>query len=402
MTGQPLDDLWQRINGYPDDYGNEFLDYREKVLEHIHLLMQPFTDLDRVVQDISTIDLPMDEGSEPISFALEKKSIFNWDDNFLPLEFEDVQPGYNSQDVTEASATNSLTLLSSLLLGPGILVKKFLNTLLYVGPLRGILDRGQHRPQKPTFHRWADGIAAWDMLATVSDEDLKRFNNYLHEDREEELEGEKKRPISSLGIGYAVRRERILTLAENSRLAEELRKTLFDDFDEKALPFLREFLAQTPETRIRLRNIHSGVDVEPHDVGVGISQVLPIVAAAAFAPRNAFVMVEQPALHIHPKIQVALGDIFIQAALADESAPMFLLETHSEHLLLRFLRRVRQTHEGSVSSHLELFPQNLAINWIGTQEGRTTVLRIEIAENGTFNTLWPEGFFEERGVELFE
>lgn len=404
LTGNALESIWERIDSHPDDYGNDFLDYREKVFDHIHPLLQPFTDLDKVVQDIATIDLPVEERKPPIMFPLGHTPILDWDSSFIPLEYESIQPDHDPQAVSVEFSMNCLTLLSNLLIGPCRLVKKFLNSLLYVGPLRAIPDRGEHRPQKPSFHRWADGIAAWDMLATVSDNELKRFNRYLHIDQSEERgqDGDEKSTTGSLDIGYTVKRERILTLAENAPLADALRKTLLDDFDEDALPYLREFLAQTPETRIRLQNINSSVAVEPHDMGVGISQVLPIVAAATFAPFNAFVMVEQPALHIHPKIQVALGDIFIQAALADEDAPMFLLETHSEHLLLRLLRRIRQTAEGSVSHGLEFTPANLAVNWIGNEEGRTTVLRIEVTDDGTFNTLWPEGFFEERGVELFE
>lgn len=73
-----------------------------------------------------------------------------------------------------------------------------------------------------------------------------------------------------------------------------------DDLDEGALPLLRDFLAQAPEIRLTLRNRTSGVELEPHDMGVGISQVLPVVVAATTAERGALVAIEQPELHIHP------------------------------------------------------------------------------------------------------
>ena len=401
LTGETLEAIWDRIGAQPDGDGNDFLDYREKIFDHIHPLLQPFTDIDQVVHTVSTIDLPVEENKKPIIFPLGSSLVIDFDSSFIPLEYADIEPDYDPQTVSDDFSMNCLTLLSNLVLGPCRLIKKFMNTLLYVGPLRAIPERGQHRPLKPSFHRWAYGIAAWDMIATVHDNELKRFNSFLHQ-AEDNKDGGEKFPPCSLRIGYTIKREHVLTLAADSQLVEELRKTLLEDFDENALPLLREFLAQTPETRIRLHNAHSGVDLEPHDMGVGVSQVLPIVAAAAFAPFNAFVMAEQPALHIHPKVQVALGDIFIKAALENEDAPMFLLETHSEHLLLRLLRRIRQTSEGTVLAGLELSPEKLAINWIGNEGGHSTVLRIKVSEDGSFDTLWPEGFFEERGVELFE
>ncbi len=80
---------------------------------------------------------------------------------------------------------------------------------------------------------------------------------------------------------------------------------------------------------------------------------------------------------------------------------MFLLETHSEHLLLRLLRRIRHTNEGIAPQTQRLTSEKLAIFWVGQIDGRTEVIRLELDEDGTFTTPWPEGFFDERGEELF-
>ena len=53
----------------------------------------------------------------------------------------------------------------------------------------------------------------------------------------------------------------------------------------------------------------NGIEVQPYDIGVGISQVLPVIIASLHA-RSGFVIIEQPELHIHPGLQVALGDLF--------------------------------------------------------------------------------------------
>jgi hypothetical protein len=93
----------------------------------------------------------------------------------------------------------------------------------------------------------------------------------------------------------------------------------------------------------------NGVTVRPYDVGVGISQVLPVVVAALYRGQRgarAFVCVEQPELHIHPRLQVALADLFIEQSTSGAvSDHWFLLETHSEHILLRLLRRIRKSSE---------------------------------------------------------
>lgn len=386
LTGEKLETLWKRIDSHPDDYGNEFLDYRDAVLEKIPSLMEPFADLDAVTKEISTIDLPINEGRTPIVFSLGKAPILNWDSP-LPLEYADIAPDYDPESVSIDACMNCLTLLSSLLLGPCSLVRTFLNTVLYIGPLRAIPDRGQHRPQKPTFHRWAEGLAAWDILATATDDQLKMINRGLN-------------TPDFLTTGYSIVRKKMLPLDAYGPLALALRQSLLEDFDESALPLLREFLAQSPEIRIALRNDSTGVEVEPHDMGVGISQIIPIVVAAALPKQGAVIAIEQPELHIHPAWQTALGDIFIQA-IAKENPPIFLLETHSEHLLLRLLRRIRNTHKGTAAESTRLAHTDIAVHWIGTYEGRTEIYRLGLDEDGSFNTPWPEGFFDERGEELF-
>ncbi len=330
-----------------------------------------------------------------ISFAFTRGLPFDWH-SIIPISIDTLE-GVD-EDFAHIGQVEFYDLqrsvLSSLILGPGKLLTEELERLLYVGPLRAIPPRNFQPACSPDINRWANGLAVWDIISQTSDSNIEKLNSLLHSDNDNS---------PSLNIGYLIKRKHMFQLDEHAPLTAALRQLLLeDDFDEISIKYLREFLSQKPQLCVKLSNVMNDIELEPYDMGVGISQVLPIVASSVFAHPNSLVVVEQPELHIHPKIQVALGDIFIYASTGKEDAPMFLLETHSEHLLLRMLRRIRQTTEGSVSHGLELTPSNLAINWIGNEEGRTTVLRIEVAENGTFNTLWPEGFFEERGVELFE
>ena len=82
------------------------------------------------------------------------------------------------------------------------------------------------------------------------------------------------------------------------------------------------------------------------DVGFGISQLLPVLTELFYVPRKSVIIIEQPELHLHPSAQAELADIMIDAVLARENGEnrdiQLLIETHSEHFLRRFLRRLAE------------------------------------------------------------
>jgi len=81
------------------------------------------------------------------------------------------------------------------------------------------------------------------------------------------------------------------------------------------------------------------VDVTFDEVGAGISQIYP--ALVSLFDDSKVVFIEQPELHLHPKMQAKFMDLVIQAATA-RSDKQFILETHSESLLLRLQKRIRE------------------------------------------------------------
>jgi predicted ATPase len=58
------------------------------------------------------------------------------------------------------------------------------------------------------------------------------------------------------------------------------------------------------------------------------------------AQRDTLVIIEQPELHLHPSAQAVLADLFIKKS---REGVRFLVETHSEHILLRLQRRIAET-----------------------------------------------------------
>lgn len=141
----------------------------------------------------------------------------------------------------------------------------------------------------------------------------------------------------------------------------------------------------------------SGRRIELGDVGSGISHVLPVIATL-WAMKD--MLVQQPELHLHPAAQCELGDIFISAVNGGRNV---VIETHSEHLLLRILRRIRETTLGSpTDSSLQISNEKVSIYYFEPlDDASTRVKEIRISKDGDFIDRWPKGFFIERANELF-
>ena len=375
----------------------------------------------------------------------------------------------------------------------GLLEKKMF-IMRHLGPFREVPPLDNEIPKTPDELRWQKGLGAWDALAR-DPKLVEKTNHYLKE---------------VLQLGYTIKQPEP---AQNFQL-----------YDEK-----------------------NDIDVGLSDVGVGIAQVIPVVVGVLDGSSNTFA-VEQPELHVHPAVQVALGDLFIDSAknreqnieefmqeidnallvnesikeinesikkieklnkeieklnetskkiensenkelidklkdaMADldkplpalssenkklidelkdrkeridlfkkenpkfkelieneefldlmkeiEKDPMFifnnlhllkenpnpkllefidailssnrtmLIETHSEHLLLRLLRRVRETTEGEQTEH-PLTPDDLSVIYVRSTSEGVEFTPISVTEDGDFEVLWPEGFFDERVEELF-
>ncbi len=90
----------------------------------------------------------------------------------------------------------------------------------------------------------------------------------------------------------------------------------------------------------RVRTRPGASEVLLTDVGFGVSQVLPVVTLLQYVPEGSTVILEQPEIHLHPLAQAGLADVIIQAAM--HRRVQVILESHSEHLLLRLQRRIAE------------------------------------------------------------
>ena len=139
--------------------------------------------------------------------------------------------------------------------------------------------------------------------------------------------------------------------------------------------------------------------VTHRDVGIGVSQVLPVVINA-FGFREQLIAIEQPEIHLHPGLQAELGDVFIESALGDRRN-IFVIETHSEHLLLRVMRRMRETAEGRHEGRQAVRPEDVMVLFVEPDGSRSIIHQMPLNERGELVKAWPGGFFEEGLKEIF-
>ena len=151
---------------------------------------------------------------------------------------------------------------------------------------------------------------------------------------------------------------------------------------------------------LRLVDTETKTDASLRDVGFGIGQVLPIVAQSRLSEKKTL-LIEQPEIHLHPAHQAELGDMFIRSALGEQKNTL-LLETHSENLILRILRRIRETNDNELPEGFPpIGPEDVAILYVQPGENGAEVIEIPVTEDGDFASPWPQGFFEEREQDLF-
>ena len=131
------------------------------------------------------------------------------------------------------------------------------------------------------------------------------------------------------------------------------------------------------------------VNVALTDVGFGLSQILPFVVQC-LASQNRIISIEQPEVHIHPRLQAELGDL-IAAAIRRPYGHQFLIETHSEHLVLRMQKLVRNK---------VLSPNEISIIYVMRGENGSRIKRLRLNDDGRLVDDWPGGFFPERLKEL--
>jgi hypothetical protein len=326
-----------------------------------------------------------------------------------------ISRGHRKEDLAAAMRFFLPRTLDELIRGVNDAVGQELSRLRYLGPLRSYPPRHLAFAQHHDPNWFAGGGYAWDVVRR--DEHVRNaVNTWLKAPdrlqtpyelivRElvgiDQLEDPLHRGIQEieLGItdegepgGYSQGREYdpeaptwgiLDPESEAARLKEIIRAADIDKLQELILIDRR-----------------SNTIVTHRDVGIGVSQVLSVLVAA-YASRGSILAMEQPEMHLHPALQAVLGDIFIESALGGRGNT-FILETHSEHLILRFLRRIRESTDSELPpGYTPIRPEHVAVLYVLPDKDAAKVVEIPIRPHGEFAERWPQGFFAERAKELF-
>ncbi len=172
-------------------------------------------------------------------------------------------------------------------------------------------------------------------------------------------------------------------------VAERLRGMgLIHDFD------VRQLGEHRKEYEVLVRTSAKAPEVKLTDVGFGVSQVLPVIVECFYVPRRSIVVFEQPEIHLHPRVQADLADLFIDAIRAREGGVprdcQFIIESHSEHFLRRLQRRVAEE---------ELAKDDAALYFVHAGPNGARVEELDVDDFGNIKN-WPEGFFGDEMADL--
>jgi predicted ATPase len=132
----------------------------------------------------------------------------------------------------------------------------------------------------------------------------------------------------------------------------------------------------------------NGEQINLRDVGVGVSQVLPVIAAAYIAPPGTIIIVEEPESHLHPLAQALLAELFVEASSTRQV--QFIVETHSEHLFRRLQTLVAKE---------AVDPKNVQMYFVEREGVNARLQDLGLNEFGRVEH-WPDKFFGDTTNEI--
>lgn len=247
---------------------------------------------------------------------------------------------------------------------------QYLSGLQYIGPLRAApkryYDSAGHYPHEDI------GIRGENVPFTL-------LNNAR-------LQGSVNRWLEEFEVPYAIDAVSISNNEVNEVIGDEL-----------VSMFLTHKCRGSDERRRLCEAHHPKAKVTLADVGFGVNQMLPLILQGVDS-RNSVICVEQPEIHLHPRLQAHIADLLIDTIqgppepFAPGTGNQWIVETHSEMLVRRLQRRIR---EGKISN------DDVSVIYVDPQDdGSSTIERLELDEDGRFIDEWPHGFFDEGYREI--
>lgn len=124
-----------------------------------------------------------------------------------------------------------------------------------------------------------------------------------------------------------------------------------------------------------------GVTSNLRDVGIGVSQVLPVLTIAYFVPSGSTILLEEPEIHLHPLAQAVLAEMFVE--VSRQRQVQFVVETHSEHLFRRMQTLIAQQKTS---------PELCSMYFIECPRNTASLKVLNVDDFGKVEN-WPDNFF---------
>lgn len=340
------------------------------------------------------------------------------EDGLATFSLFSVSKGNRGEDLARALRFFLPRSLNELVSGASKAVKDELLRIQYLGPLRSYPPRHLAFSEHDDINWYAGGGYAWDVVRR-DDEIRDAVNAWLSSSKLKTpykliaraliAADQLKEPLES-GLTQIESNDEAMFVGSVDKDGYVMKhfppkddsRCFFEDVELSA-EFLSNILATSDIDHIRdlvLIDQRTNTVVTHRDVGIGISQVLPVLVMAYGSQRKILAM-EQPEIHLHPALQAELGDVFIESALGAQKNT-FILETHSEHLILRFMKRMRQTFHQKDTGLPPLTPADVAVLYVEPDGPRSIVREMPLNEMGELVKAWPGGFFEEGIREQFD
>lgn len=245
--------------------------------------------------------------------------------------------------------------LINILDGVKLLVDSFLQGISYIRP-----NRQDPKDEYPTSNNPKNVGTRGEFTAQILQDNAKDITNYYEIKNTEN------------GITY---------IENNKTLIESVKYWMCDIFDiakdiqaEKINEIYKIFLINKNNLKINIKH-----------VGFGVSQLLPIVVEGLIMSKNGTLIIEQPEIHLHPKLQSKLYDFLYSLT---KQGKKVIVETHSSHFITRMRRRIAEDDTNKMEGIIGL-----------TFIEENIFKSIKLDDYGTMN-YYPDDFIEESNAEL--
>ena len=230
-------------------------------------------------------------------------------------------------------------------------------------------------------------LHAWQRFLNLILEEFSSFLYYLSSSRgtiqrSESLDTRYSHRPKDIGLSGENTIPVLAYIKDDERYGEVMEKINFWS-EQFGLKKVVAHLVEGPAYSLKVTNKRTRVQSNVLDIGFGVNQLLPVIVQCFYAPRTSLIMIEQPEAHLHPRSQADVADFLVDVV---NFGNRVIVETHSEHLLLRLQRRVAEK---------KISPKKINICYFEETPKGTKKSDMNINEMGYFVEPIPEGFFEE-------